>query len=116
MEGFEPPDPAKKWAVALSTGATEPLIALYYRLYNRTHITSLEGWRSTTELHPHLRMVGAAGFEPATPGPKPGALCNTPEDTNNVISRAPARYNKRSMFAPAAPAPFTMILAVAKSF
>ena len=35
---------------------------------NRTHVTSLEGWRSTIELHPHVRyMVGAAGFEPATP-------------------------------------------------
>ena len=33
-----------------------------------------------------------------------------------MISRAPARYNKRAMFAPAAPAPFTTILAVAKSF
>lgn len=32
---------------------------------NRTHVTSLEGWRSTIELHPHV--VGAAGFEPATP-------------------------------------------------
>ena len=32
---------------------------------NRTLVTSLEGWGSTIELHPH--MVGAAGFEPATP-------------------------------------------------
>lgn len=32
---------------------------------NRTLVTSLEGWRSTIELHPHV--VGAAGFEPATP-------------------------------------------------
>ena len=32
---------------------------------NRTHVTSLEGWGSTIELHPHV--VGAAGFEPATP-------------------------------------------------
>ena len=34
---------------------------------NRTHVTSLEGWRSTIELHPHVVVVGAAGFEPATP-------------------------------------------------
>ena len=33
----------------------------------------LEGWGSTIELHPQIKMVGAAGFEPATPGPKPGA-------------------------------------------
>ena len=32
---------------------------------NRTLVTSLEGLRSTIELHPHV--VGAAGFEPATP-------------------------------------------------
>ena len=32
---------------------------------NRTLVTSLEGWRSTIELHPHV--VGAAGFEPADP-------------------------------------------------
>jgi hypothetical protein len=34
---------------------------------NRTHVTSLEGWSSTIELHPHEVVVGAAGFEPATP-------------------------------------------------
>ncbi len=35
---------------------------------NRTHVTSLEGWSSTIELHPRIiRLVGAAGFEPATP-------------------------------------------------
>ena len=34
---------------------------------NRTLATSLEGWGSTIELHPHKKMVGAAGFEPATP-------------------------------------------------
>jgi hypothetical protein len=39
---------------------------------NRTHATSLEGWGSTIELHPHCKdiretMVGKTGFEPATP-------------------------------------------------
>lgn len=34
---------------------------------NRTLATSLEGWGSTIELHPQIKMVGAAGFEPATP-------------------------------------------------
>ena len=39
---------------------------------NRTHMTSLEGWCSTTELHPHIRYkivlhIGVTGFEPATP-------------------------------------------------
>ena len=31
---------------------------------NRTHVTSLEGWCSTIELHPHT--IGVTGFEPAT--------------------------------------------------
>ena len=30
---------------------------------NRTHVSSLEGWCSTIELHPH---IGVTGFEPAT--------------------------------------------------
>ena len=42
---------------------------------NRTLATSLEGWGSTIELHPQKKMVGAAGFEPATPGPQ--ARCAT---------------------------------------
>ena len=34
---------------------------------NRTHVSSLEGWCSTIELHPHLSCsVGVTGFEPAT--------------------------------------------------
>ena len=31
---------------------------------NRTHVSSLEGWCSTIELHPHI--IGVTGFEPAT--------------------------------------------------
>ena len=31
---------------------------------NRTHVSSLEGWCSTIELHPH--EIGVTGFEPAT--------------------------------------------------
>ncbi len=35
---------------------------------NRTHVSSLEGWCSTIELHPHdhFALVGVTGFEPAT--------------------------------------------------
>ena len=34
---------------------------------NRTHVSSLEGWCSTIELHPHINMeIGVTGFEPAT--------------------------------------------------
>ena len=33
---------------------------------NRTHVSSLEGWCSTIELHPHIYRIGVTGFEPAT--------------------------------------------------
>ena len=42
---------------------------------NRTHVSSLEGWCSTIELHPHIllrtverlwKTIGVTGFEPAT--------------------------------------------------
>ncbi len=37
---------------------------------NRTHVSSLEGWCSTIELHPHklkiVFIIGVTGFEPAT--------------------------------------------------
>ena len=44
---------------------------------NRTHVTSLEGWRSTIELHPHAAIWSEqqdSNLRP--PGPKPGALPN----------------------------------------
>ena len=52
---------------------------------NRTHVSSLEGWCSTIELHP--QVIGVTGFEPATSWsqtrrssqtePHPEALCFT---------------------------------------
>ena len=59
LGGFEPP------AHGLEVRCS---IQLSYRCLigagegNRTLATSLEGWGSTTELHPH--MVGMSGFEP----------------------------------------------------
>ena len=44
---------------------------------NRTHITSLEGWGSTIELHPQIKKWSEqqdSNLRP--PGPKPGALPN----------------------------------------
>ena len=44
---------------------------------NRTLATSLEGWGSTIELHPHIRKWSEqqdSNLRP--PGPKPGALPN----------------------------------------
>ncbi len=57
--------------------------ARYFRIGagdgNRTHIISLEGWSSTTELHPHFpngKMVEGGGFEP--PKAEPSDLQSDP--------------------------------------
>ena len=44
---------------------------------NRTHVSSLEGWCSTIELHPHIGVWIKSGWQDSNlrpPGPKPGAL------------------------------------------
>ena len=68
LKGFEPPTHGLEGRCS---------IRLSYRLMlqkagdgNRTHVSSLEGWCSTIELHPHILyeiVIGVTRFELATP-------------------------------------------------
>ena len=62
--GFEPTRPCGQ--TVFKTASLWPLRYPCMRAGdgNRTHVSSLEGWCSTIELHPHV--VGVTGFEPAT--------------------------------------------------
>ncbi len=73
--GIEPATPS----LARRCSTAEPLAQIYRFLPvfftvcsvragdgNRTHVSSLEGWCSTIELHPHVFVtIGVTGFEPA---------------------------------------------------
>ena len=75
QEGFEPPTYCLEGSCSI--------LLSYWRIYahslsgagdgNRTHVSSLEGWCSTIELHPHI-MPGS-GIEPETRGFS--VLCST---------------------------------------
>ena len=65
---------------------------------NRTHVTSLEGWSSTIELHPREIVVGAAGFEPATPcsqGRCSTKLSHAPQTAKCIILQGLRRVKAR---------------------
>ena len=66
LKGFEPPTPGLEGRCSIQLSYRHMTADFSSRAGdgNRTHVSSLEGWCSTIELHPHV--VGVTGFEPAT--------------------------------------------------
>ena len=74
-EGIRTPDPRLRrpllYPAELRTHFTKVHLFCEAGDGNRTHVSSLEGWCSTIELHLHgvaknILLVGVTGFEPAT--------------------------------------------------
>ena len=74
LKGFEPPTHGLegRCSIQLSYEHTTVMRTFHNKAGdgNRTHVSSLEGWCSTIELHPHacgnkFTAVGVTGFEPA---------------------------------------------------
>ena len=57
---------------------------------NRTHVSSLEGWCSTIELHPHT--IGVTGFEPATSWSQTRRSSQTEPHPGKFLNRAMLSY------------------------
>ena len=68
LKGFEPPTHGLegRCSIQLSYEHTTVMRIFHNKAGdgNRTQVSSLEGWCSTIELHPHI--IGVTGFEPAT--------------------------------------------------
>ena len=100
QKGFEPPANGLEGRCSIQLS--------YWHIYknlkagdgNRTHVSSLEGWCSTIELHPHnlACAIGVTGFEPATSWSQTRRSSQAePHPDNSLVSQILIQYTFQSL-------------------